>query len=405
MNEFDLFSTLITGDLNPALRALLPAAVHSALDHDPAPLLRLNLLTQGYVPSLPEGPFNREAELTAKEEEDNALFTATTCEETPFPWQRGAPEATRSSEALAALHAIPEADFYPFDTTTALDAGSVIECEAWPNAAPAPPAPGPLPDVPTLILSGEQDMRTPTPYARSVAAEIPDAQLLLVPYTGHSVLGSDLGSCASLAVGAFFADGVGGGQIQPCADTPNPFAPTPITPTKLANVHPPAGLAGKPGQTFVAVLDTLLDLNRQVIAATLQANEELPSGSSFGGLRGGYAKLTKSAAILRDFSFVPGVALTAKFPVRNHLLATANIKVSGSQAAPGFVRFGDSTVKATGTLGGKHFDIAIARVKLSRASSAASAEGEWPSLGNVERALARRRPSAFAGALPTSWLP
>jgi hypothetical protein len=137
-----------------------------------------------------------------------------------------------------------------------------------------------------------------------------------------------------------------------------------------------------------------------VIAATLQANEELPSGSSFGGLRGGYAKLTKSAAILRSFSLVPGVALTATFPVRSHLLETANIKVSGSQAAPGVVRFGDSTVKATGTLGGKRFAIAIARVKLSRLGA-----GGWPSLARVADVLTRRRASAFAGALPSSWLP
>ena len=67
----------------------------------------------------------------------------------------------------------------------------------------------------------------------------------------------------------------------------------------------------------MAVLDTLVDLNRQVIAATLQADAELPSGSRFGGLRGGYAKLTNTAATLRNFSFVPGVQLTATFPVRD----------------------------------------------------------------------------------------
>ena len=41
----------------------------------------------------------------------------------------------------------------------------------------------------------------------------------------------------------------------------------------------------------MAVLDTLVDLNRQVIGATLQANQQLPTGASFGGLRGGYARL------------------------------------------------------------------------------------------------------------------
>ena len=127
-----------------------------------------------------------------------------------------------------------------------------------------------------------------------------------------------------MAVKAFFSGGVGGGQIQPCAPTANQFAPTPVTPTQLAYVHPPATLGGRPGRTLVAVLDTLVDLNRQVIAATLQADAELPSGSSFGGLRGGYARLASSVATLHDFSFVPGVQLTATFPVKNRELQTAN---------------------------------------------------------------------------------
>jgi pimeloyl-ACP methyl ester carboxylesterase len=396
MNELELFGTLVAGDLNPALRALLPAAVRSALDNDPAPLLRLDLLAQGDVPSLPSGPIDREAEQTAEEEEDNALFTATTCEETPFPWQRSAPAATRASEALGALETIPEADFYPFDADTALHAGPVLECEDWPAAAPAPRAPEALPNVPTLILSGEQDMRTPTAYARAVAAEIPDAQLLLVPFTGHSVLGSDLSGCSALAVSAFFA----GEPVQPCTNVANVFAPTPITPTKLADVHPPTGLGGRPGQTLVAVLDTLVDLNRQVIAATLQANQELPSGSSFGGLRGGYAKLTSAHAVLRDFSFVPGVELTATFPVHEHTLGAATISVSGSAASPGTVRFASTSTRAAGTLGGRRFDIAIAKVRLSRVSP-----GEWPSPGALDGALARRRADGAGGALSTSQLP
>ena len=58
------------------------------------------------------------------------------------------------------------------------------------------------------------------------------------------------------------------------------------------------------------------DLNRQVIAATLQADSQLPSGASFGGLHGGYARLSASKATLRNLSFVPGVSLSGSFPVR-----------------------------------------------------------------------------------------
>jgi hypothetical protein len=178
---------------------------------------------------------------------------------------------------------------------------------------------------------------------------------------------------------------VGGAQVQPCAATANDFAPTPLTPTKLAYVHAPATLAGRAGRTLVAVLDTLVDLNRQVIAATLQANEKLPSGSSFGGLRGGYAKLTSSSATLKGFSFVPGVQLTATFPVRHGELQATSIHISGKEAAPGSVRFGAGSEHITGTLSGRHFDVSLAKVKLSRVGPA-----EWPALTAVDRLIAHR---------------
>ena len=382
IDEQGLLDILVAGDLNPALRALLPAAVTSALRHDPDPLLRLHLLSEGLIPSVPIESGSGES----SQQVDEALFATTTCEETPFPWQRSAPQSTRLSEALGYLNAQPASDFYPFDASTAYANSLVGDCAAWPDASPPPPAPSALPGVPTLILSGEQDLRTPTADARRVAAQIPGAQLVVVPFTGHSVLGSDLSDCSALAVKDFFSSTA----VQPCpADTVNQFAPTPVTPTKLAYIRPPAGLAGRPGKTLVAALDTLVDLNRQVIAATLQADEELPSGSSFGGLRGGYAKLTASAAILRGFSFVPGVQLTATFPVRDHQLRAAEIRVSGAQASTGTVRFGASSKFVTGTLGGRRFDVNLAKVRLSRVGAAS---GEWPALGTLDGLLARRAP-------------
>lgn len=369
LDELEVLDILQAGDLNPALRALLPAAVHSALNGDPDPLLRLNLIAEGLVPSVPTRP-NPEVERASQEEENNALFLTTSCEETPFPWQRSATTATRQAEALGAVHALPADDFYPFDSTTALATSLVPICASWPDASAAPPAQGALPNVPTLVLSGGQDLRTPTSGARALASLIPDAQVLIVPYTGHSVLGSDFSGCAQAAVGAFF----GGTPVQPCRTTSNVFAPTPVAPRRLAFVRPPSGLRGKAGRTLAAVLDAIVDLDRQVVAATLQAEQELPSGSSFGGLRGGYARLTSSAATLRGFSFVSGVSLTGAFPVRNHELQPATIRIGGASAAHGTVTL-SANKRVSGTLGGRRFDVSLAKVKLSRVRGA----GEWPS--------------------------
>ena len=392
LGEPGLFDILEAGDLNPALRALLPAAVKSALERYPDPLLRLQALAEGLVPSVPIE--NRTAEASA--EVDEALFATTICEESPFPWSRSAPAGTRLAEASAFLNAQPAADFYPFNAATAYDDSLIPACAYWPDASPPPPAPSALPNVPTLILSGEQDLRTPTSDARAVAAQIPDAQLLVVPFTGHSVLGSDLSDCSGLAVEAFFA----GEQVQPCNDTTDEFAPTPLTPTKLDYIRPPAGLPGRPGKTLVAALDTLVDLNRQVIAATLQADQELPSGTSFGGLCGGYAKLTRSAVILKDFSFVPGVQLSASFPVRDGELQVADIRVSGAQSSPGTLRIGGESTHVTGSLGGRRLDIDVAKVRLARAGDA-----QWPSLQELSARLPRLRLAAGAGAGAGARLP
>jgi pimeloyl-ACP methyl ester carboxylesterase len=370
LDESGLLGILEAGDLNPALRALLPAAVHSALNNYPDPLLRLQALAEGLIPNLPSGHPVEESEGI-----DEALYVTTTCEEMPFPWQRSAPPATRLAEATGALKALPSADFYPFDAATALDNSLVSPCASWPDASPANVESGVLPNVPTLILSGAQDLRTPTSNARQIAAKIPDAQLLVVPYTGHSVIGSDFGDCASLAVTAFFS----GAPVQPCAPGANPFAPTPLTPTKLAYVHPVPGLSGRPSLTLTAVLDTIVDLNRQVVGATLQADAQLPSGSSFGGLRGGYAKLSTSKLQLTRFTFIPGVELSGTFPVSKGQLQTTTLQITGSSAAHGIVRVG-SGKQVTGTLGGKRFNVNIAKVKLSRSGTGTGAsEAEWSS--------------------------
>ncbi len=370
LDEVDLLGILQAGDLNPALRALLPAAVQSALLHNPDPLLRLNLLSEGLIPNVPLPPRRSPAEQETSEEENNALFLATSCEEKSFPWERTAAPATRRAEALAALHALPSSALYPFDTATAWDESLIPVCLAWPDAAAAPPPVGALPNVPTLILSGAQDLRTPTSGARAIAARIPDSQLLVVPYTGHSVLGSDFSGCARDAVAAFFE----GAAVQPCKPTRDLFSPTPITPTRLANVQPVPGLGGNPGRTLTAVLDTVVDLERQVIGATLQAERELPSGASFGGLHGGYARLSSSAVLLSDFTFVPGVQLSGILPAAGGKLHTITVKIGGPAAAHGIVVI-DSSKRAIGILGGRRFDLSIAKARLSQARTAPVA---WP---------------------------
>jgi pimeloyl-ACP methyl ester carboxylesterase len=375
LSNVDLLNLIGAGDLNPALRALLPASVQSALHGDPEPLLRLNLLSEGLIPNLPGTPLASSlgsaekppgTHLASSDGIDEALFVDTTCEEASFPWQRSAPPATRMAEALGALRGLPASDFYPFDAGTAWANSVLPGCVQWPNVASTPPPVGPLPDAPTLILSGAQDLRTPTSGAETLAARIPGSQVLVVPFTGHSVLGTDFSGCAETAIKEFFSSET----AQPCAATRNPFGPTPITPTKFALVKAVGGLAGRRGSTLAVALDTIIDLERQVVGATLQAEQELPNGSSFGGLRGGFAQVTSSALRLHRLSFVRGVQLTGAFAIEKGHLRPADIQVEGSQAARGTVRIGASS-RVTGTLAGLRFNVDLAKVRLASAGGTA----------------------------------
>ncbi len=66
--------------------------MRSALRDDPDPLLRLNLLSEGLIPNVP----NEGVELEGTEEIDEVLFFATSCEETR---SRGSGRPRRAADA------------------------------------------------------------------------------------------------------------------------------------------------------------------------------------------------------------------------------------------------------------------------------------------------------------------
>ena len=195
----------------------------------------------------------------------------------------------------------------------------------------------PCPTVPTLILSGADDLRTPTANAREVAAQIPGSHLLIVPDVGHSVLGADLSGCASNALQAMFAEK----PIKPCSTTPPPplLRPTPLPPARLADIAPARGERGRPGRTLEAAVLTLADFYRQL---AFRRSPRSPAGQlghlsslRVGGLRAGWAAVTKSELVLHDYSYVPGVTVSGKISAAEIVL-----HVGGAAAAPGTLHLG-----------------------------------------------------------------
>jgi pimeloyl-ACP methyl ester carboxylesterase len=157
------------------------------------------------------------------------------CEESALPWPRDSLPSQRQSLAGRALAGYGDSAFSPLDRATVLASSLVPMCKFWIAANPSPPFGATmLPPVPTLIVSGMDDLRTPVEDARALAATSPDARLLEVPDRGHSVI--DSSGCARRALAHFIAD-------QPISEchpypqhVPKPAAKVPSLQEQLDNL-------------------------------------------------------------------------------------------------------------------------------------------------------------------------
>jgi pimeloyl-ACP methyl ester carboxylesterase len=357
----EVASILLAGDEDPALRADFPAAVAAAADGHYA------LLAILVVHAVLGGSSNSTV--------DNPLFIDTLCEELPYPWLRTATATDRIAAALAAAKAMPAGTFGPFSYTTAFEQSSAIDCAYWPFGSAAPePTITALPNVPTLIISGADDLRTPTANAQQVAAMIPDATVVVVPQTGHSVLTTEFGSCARNAVNAFFAGTAIATTCAPRAVPPY-LKPAPAAPNSLGTLHPLSGTHGVSGRTARAVELTLGWSARELsesLFETLIGGFNPSYTKGLGGLHGGYAKLTTSRTSLKStftfhrFSYVAGVTISGSITNGVGTLTIAGGRAAGGKiVAATFNRF-------VGKLGGVaiHFTISRSQAVALTASAA-----------------------------------
>lgn len=350
----DLAAVLIAGDEDQTLRADFPAAVAAAA-HGQYGLLAILVAHAVYAPQ-------------SNNTVDNPLFFDTECEELPFPWQRSATPADRGAAALAAAQALPAGSFGPFSARTAYDESSAPACAYWPFASAAPEATvSALPNVPTLIISGGADLRTPTSNALAVKAMIPDATVVVVPQTGHSVLSTEFGTCASDAVTAFFT----AAPINTNCTARKPaiyLRPAPAAPSSLHAVTPLPGIHGNAGRTARALELTLGWTSREISESyweTLIGSYNPAFTHGLGGIYGGYAKLKTAAKTLRTtfvfhhFSYVRGLTVTGS--LSNGI---GRLAIGGTRAANGTLvaaKFNDFV----GTLGGVRVHFTISRAEIN----------------------------------------
>jgi len=331
VNQSDLFYFMAEiFSFDAAVRARLPGAIRSALAGDTYPLGRL------FAPS--------SSGTTSNAELSDTLYLATRCTEENFPWVSSDSTSTRQSKLSTVLGGIAASTFNPFTAGTALSVSDINYCLYWP--APTvpvdPTVTAPPPNIPVLVLSGQEDDVTPAVDGKQVAALFPQAVRLSVPYTGHSVT-SDIWPTASTCVSKALASFFGGAPVASCANAGPFFRPTKIDPVSLAKVKP-VKLTGLPGRTLGAVLGTLSDV----------AMTELSSGPT-AGLRGGYFSGSIASLRLRKVVFVPGVFVSGTM---NLVTGVSRLTVTGTGSHGKLVlhRYKKQTT-IKGTLGGKRLSI------------------------------------------------
>jgi len=316
---------LYDADYNPALRAGVPMAVRAALEgDDAAPMLRLLAASRAY--SLPLSP-----------REFSAARYATVCEETPLPWPPGTPPADRLRAASERALALPPAAFAPFDAAVAY-ADEIDLCLRWPDPGRPPRSlGGAYPAVSTLMLQGEEDLRTPPEVSARVAAFIPGTQRVTLPGVGHAIIGADTSGCGPRQLLRFVA---GRPVRSRCPRVPTEVPATGVPPLSLERLAPAAGLSGRVGRTVSAV-DATLDF------LEFAASPALDGGGPGGGLRGGSYSYGRGLA-LDGVVVVPGVRISGA-ERRDGTLA---LRVRGRAAARGAVRV-TRRARLTGRLGGR----------------------------------------------------
>lgn len=339
VTEVGVLRLLSRLDISQGARELAPAAFAAAAHGNAEPLARLTQILQlseasgrGFGPPAAISP-----RVTARapsllgdhlyaapapevdSETSIALYAATYCIEDSLPWSPDSSPAARAAILRSWLASLPAGSTAPFAPATVAASSALSLCTNWPATPPAPPSPTGDSATPALILSGVDDLRTPYEQDLAVAANYSDAQLLKVPGVGHSSVSTDRTGCAKRAMIEFLTAGHAPASCPALREA----QALPLPPSSLGAVPAAASSSPLAGQVAAAATMTLEDLLGQ-------------TGSSGGGLRGGYWTLRSRGFALHGMIDVPGVALSGTIGVAasrtGSLAITAHLTVRGRLA-------------------------------------------------------------------------
>lgn len=166
------------------------SALHAARNGDGA---RLNQLLEIMAPG-----GGKPADYSA------GLHIAALCTDQRQPWGDAAtPLSERRSKLAAAELKLRKRDVWPFTPRVATGQGFTHNCLAWPKVPATSNAAGPLPAVPTLLLTGERDLYTPVEWAEQEKAAAPRGKLVVVRDEVHAIQTGERGRTGRNALARF----------------------------------------------------------------------------------------------------------------------------------------------------------------------------------------------------------
>ena len=319
-----------------------PAAVTSALRGDTAPLFRLKHRAVRRGAGEPAGEFSA------------AARAAVLCEEVAFPWSWHAGPAERAAAADASTGLLTAELARPFGAGAAIRSELMRLCRRWPTASAAPPTdPGPMPDVPVLVIAGKTGIQNPPEAARRTANRFVRSQLIVAP----AIFGTPLtggGSCVSQALKRFLA---GRSISRRCPESRFRLVPGHPLPTSIAQLRPVRSVGGRRGLVLRAVERTLVDLTEDLYSTGLAQGFEDKTVFRGVGLRGGRYVIADDFTVVDDYELVPGVRLSFRSEGED---GSASVWVDGPGRLDGRLRSEetdddeDFDYIVRGTLGGTH---------------------------------------------------
>jgi pimeloyl-ACP methyl ester carboxylesterase len=339
VTEGDIYGLISLMDLLSALRVQVPAMISAAVNGYAAPLARLTQDLPGGSPessligSLVEGAppvvVDRSrwtGNVSAADQESTSsalslpLFAATYCIENSLPWTPESSPATRGATFAGWLTGLPAGLTVPFALSTVSTHSVIPICMDWPSTSAAPAAPAGISATPTLILSGDDDLREPYEQDLTVAADYSQVQLLRIPNTGHSTVGADQTGCARRAMISFIVTAAIPASC-PLSKEPQAFA---LPPASLSKVQPAQSRSRLAGEGAAAAAITLNDILVQ------------PSNAG-GGLRGGSWALKGTQVLFKGTVDIPGVALTGSIKLQRQFVGhvTVHGRVNGTLTLKG----------------------------------------------------------------------